>query len=491
MATEAFLMSPLGSIPLRNSVLTIGRSPNNGLFINHATVSRHHAEVRPDGQGYCIVDLGSTSGTFLNGERLASQMPRSLHAGDILQVGSIPLAYQEKRSAVPLDAMATIPFTGTPAPRTQPGSGADHQPMYNGGVAVPDILSLSPVSDGLLHVTDVPPAYQPEKQERKTLSESGPDFSRETLPEDGETETAGRNEPNALSEPPVLKQVEPATTDSAGSTAHLPLNLAEKQLQFTAFYPRVVPVESWHTLLVYAHLEAVLAAVREDARTLQHAQHPEISSQTAHLLTEGTQITVVPLFQGVTFQPERSSFTWTDTWHPVPFRFTSERRWVGATGTGEVILLAGPLIIASLRISLHFTEPGTQAESEQEEVSAARYKNIFASYSPDDAVVVQALRRTSRALGDESFFDIEALRSSQNWPGTLPRAIESADVFQLFWSSNAAQSQCVYQECQYALQHYKYEGFMRPVYWEKPLAFSPPELAHLPFTYYEFPGESK
>src|SRR6266536_5630034 len=42
-------------------------------------------------------------------------------------------------------------------------------------------------------------------------------------------------------------------------------DLAHEYLQFTAFYSRVIPTMTWNTLLVYAHIEAALQAVREDA----------------------------------------------------------------------------------------------------------------------------------------------------------------------------------------------------------------------------------
>jgi hypothetical protein len=264
-----------------------------------------------------------------------------------------------------------------------------------------------------------------------------------------------------------------------------PVKLAQHQLQFTALYPRTAKAESWQTLLVYAHSEETLEAVREDARRLHallEAGAPAADIQAAHPLTPGTQITVVPVFQGIAFQPERVNFTWSEAWHPAAFRFFSPLR---QEVMGEVLLLAGPLIIASLRVSLRFTEAGAQLALDQEEVSVARYKNIFTSYSQDDVAMARAIRQAYEAIGDDSFLDIEALRSSQSWNSVLPRAIESADVFQLFWSQQAAQSQLIYQECQYALQHYKYDGFIRPIYWEKPLAFSPSEFAHLHFTYYE------
>ena len=40
-------------------------------------------------------------------------------------------------------------------------------------------------------------------------------------------------------------------------------------------------------------------------------------------------------------------------------------------------------------------------------------------------------------------------------------------------------------EWQYALQHSKDEGFIRPVYWEKPLIPPPSKLSHMHFAYIE------
>lgn len=266
-----------------------------------------------------------------------------------------------------------------------------------------------------------------------------------------------------------------------------PRNLAQEQLRFTAFYPQIVPVETWNTLLVYSYVESAFRAVLANAERfkVQLGADPfKADAWAAQALTRGTEITVMPLVQGITFNPPRNTFIWTQDWHPTLFSFGVDRSWTGRVGSGDILIFAGPVVIAALRISLRFGAQNVQDNRVQAEVSASRYRKIFTSYSHADTPIVQALRHASQALGDESFLDVENLRSGQDWNAALLRAIDKADVFQLFWSRRSAQSQYVAQEYRYALQHYKYEGFIRPVYWEKPMVPPPQELSHLHFAYY-------
>lgn len=51
-------------------VVTIGRDPASVVALTGASTSRRHAELRSDGNGWVLVDVGSSSGTFLNGTRV-------------------------------------------------------------------------------------------------------------------------------------------------------------------------------------------------------------------------------------------------------------------------------------------------------------------------------------------------------------------------------------------------------------------------------------
>ncbi|MDJ0769818.1 MAG: DUF3662 and FHA domain-containing protein [Ilumatobacter sp.] len=70
----------------------IGRLADCVVVISDGNTSRHHAEVHRAGSGFVINDLGSTNGTFVNGERLVAD--HRLADGDIITVGSVSLRFE-------------------------------------------------------------------------------------------------------------------------------------------------------------------------------------------------------------------------------------------------------------------------------------------------------------------------------------------------------------------------------------------------------------
>jgi hypothetical protein len=93
---EATLKGPYGQTNLEPTPYpyTIGRAPENLLVVNDPKVSSHHAQIRPEGQGYDIVDLGSSNGTFVNEQRLVPNVPRLLYTGDQVRIGDTVFVYE-------------------------------------------------------------------------------------------------------------------------------------------------------------------------------------------------------------------------------------------------------------------------------------------------------------------------------------------------------------------------------------------------------------
>src|SRR4051794_11121419 len=83
------LVGTEASTPLEHALAagetTIGRVADNDLVIDVAEVSRHHARVTVTGARVAIADLGSTNGTFVNGERVTAA---DLMAGDEIRLGA-------------------------------------------------------------------------------------------------------------------------------------------------------------------------------------------------------------------------------------------------------------------------------------------------------------------------------------------------------------------------------------------------------------------
>jgi hypothetical protein len=61
-------------VPLEMPRLTLGRSSEADVHIEHTSVSRHHALLMRDGTRYMLEDLQSTNGTFVNGERITGKV---------------------------------------------------------------------------------------------------------------------------------------------------------------------------------------------------------------------------------------------------------------------------------------------------------------------------------------------------------------------------------------------------------------------------------
>ena len=71
----------------------IGRSRECDVQIADPNVSRQHAELRREGGGYVIVDLGSTNGIEVNGRRVKRA---TLDAGDRISLGQTELVFERE-----------------------------------------------------------------------------------------------------------------------------------------------------------------------------------------------------------------------------------------------------------------------------------------------------------------------------------------------------------------------------------------------------------
>ena len=75
-------------VPVDRDWMVIGRGRGADVVIAEPTISRAHAAIGYDGEGFFMQDLGSTNGTRVNGDRQARV---NLSDGDELQLGKLRL----------------------------------------------------------------------------------------------------------------------------------------------------------------------------------------------------------------------------------------------------------------------------------------------------------------------------------------------------------------------------------------------------------------
>ena len=75
-------------------VTTVGRHPEADIFLDDVTVSRRHAQFLRHGTSFEVKDLGSLNGTYLNGERVATQVLGDRYE---VQVGKFRLTFYASR----------------------------------------------------------------------------------------------------------------------------------------------------------------------------------------------------------------------------------------------------------------------------------------------------------------------------------------------------------------------------------------------------------
>lgn len=80
------------TVPLSSSAVLIGRGSACTLALTDDYASTRHARVFPHHGGWWVEDLGSTNGTYVDGERIDS--PRELRPGTSVRIGQTVLELQ-------------------------------------------------------------------------------------------------------------------------------------------------------------------------------------------------------------------------------------------------------------------------------------------------------------------------------------------------------------------------------------------------------------
>jgi pSer/pThr/pTyr-binding forkhead associated (FHA) protein len=179
--------------------LIMGRDPGSDVLLDQGGASRQHARLTPEADGVRVEDLGSTNGTFVNGERIGQAC--LLKEGDQLETGKARFTLVAREPVAEPDPDATQ--------------------LYSAG-SDPDATALH--SEGESHRQDPPGAEQPAAAEPEEPDPKAPPswvlnnqqsvdgtafFSRDSLQDSLRNSENNRVPQQAVNEPTLVGNSDP------------------------------------------------------------------------------------------------------------------------------------------------------------------------------------------------------------------------------------------------------------------------------------------
>lgn len=264
----------------------------------------------------------------------------------------------------------------------------------------------------------------------------------------------------------------PPTLPGGRSAASQPLTALER-VAFASYYPKETQPGKTIPLLVYLALDEAGALAKVAAQAAERLagrldQYRPATAEDRLTMRRGTKLRIVPTIPGFRVNPQWMDVTWDEDAQQHEFSVRAESAPEDQAVVGAVRVYQGLTLRAEIPLSIFVTRAAGAARTPTDFASAiARaYRKVFASYSHQDTPVVESCEAAAQALGDRYLRDVITLQSGQQWNQRLMQMIVEADVFQLFWSRNAAASPAVREEWTYALTLQNIRpGFIRPVYW--------------------------
>jgi serine/threonine protein kinase len=244
-------------------------------------------------------------------------------------------------------------------------------------------------------------------------------------------------------------------------------------INFSVFAPKIIAPASSFVLEVWAFL----GSQRDEmlSRASRHDRLIERGSRGPVYVPNGTELTLVLRLDGFGLRDSQDSFYWGGELVNVAFIVDAPRELPPATYPGQISILHCGMLLARLVFEVEVgktPKKGTLVSLQRQEI-----KKAFASYASRDRGEVLRRVQGIAATGIDVFLDVISIRAGDNWEHELLCNIRERDIFYLFWSVAASQSQWVEREWRLALSERGLD-YIHPIPLVDPAVAPPPkELA--------------
>ena len=243
---------------------------------------------------------------------------------------------------------------------------------------------------------------------------------------------------------------------------------------------------------VVGNVEELLDRTIAEAVSVDAINHAKVRGRCSFPVKLNDRITFKLQISGIEFEEDTLSVVWEERDFKVQFLAHVPKTAKVGSHNGKLLIFIDDIVVGRIGFTTRvnrFFKPSQKPARTNEKV----FKNYFISYSSKDldkvASRVQGMRISDREFAKHSFWDKMFLNPGDRYEKEIYDYIDNkADVFLLFWSSNAAASEWVKKEINRAVARQKRMRRpenrlpeIRPVPIENPIPPPPEELSDLHF----------
>ena len=257
----------------------------------------------------------------------------------------------------------------------------------------------------------------------------------------------------------------------------------------TVFAPPLVRRGEAILVQVFAHLPLDTERVDRIATTFDSEAVPRGTQLLDRAVARGARLVFQLTIPGAVVDDPIRTLTWDGAPESVQFGVTIPKRASGSSFIGTVLVSQNSVPFGDVKFLVRIVraeEPLGAGDGTEAKQRWKRYNRAFISYASADRPEVLKRVQMLRRLSIELFQDLLTLEPGERWARELYKNIDESDVFFLFWSTAAKQSEWVMKEVRYAIQCKGGDEFADPeivpvIIEGPPPVPPPPELQDLHF----------
>ncbi len=231
----------------------------------------------------------------------------------------------------------------------------------------------------------------------------------------------------------------------------------EEEVSSTVYAPTEAPPGDSFLVQVFVHLPEQAAALDELAKEADDAAKQRMTAKLKKKLKRGTELAFHLTMPGLEIDEPVQSCVWNGEPVWVQFGVTIPQDRKPGNLIGTVVVSESSIPIGHLKFK--FKIAGAAPQEATAPVNQAipagnmvRYKQAFISYTSKDRAEVLKRVQMLNLVKVKFFQDLLTLEPGDAWEKLLYQYIDQSDVFYLFWSKAASESEWVRKEIAYAIK---------------------------------------